>query len=159
MKQLNTRIEKLQNNSQLTEYFEKIAVKNRRAKKGFLESAVILSYILYIINDDNYLSIIKELSNIDFFDDYNYWTWIEGAICLLAHDNYQNNQHDKFSQLKAKLDDTLNQGKDELMISVKKNVHQCFLTGAMLDKERIISAINRNDTVDEINRRLPYIMI
>ena len=99
MKQLNEHIKKIQNNSYLTEYFEKIPLKNKKTKKSFLESAVFLSYILYLIQDKNYLIIVTELSEVEFFSDYDYWTWIEYAICLLAYQYKEENKLEKFNQV------------------------------------------------------------
>lgn len=158
MKQLNEHIKKIQNNSYLTEYFEKIPLKNKKTKKSFLESAVLLSYILYLIQDKNYLIIVTELSEVEFFSDYDYWTWIEYAICLLAYQYKEENKLEKFNQLKTKLDNTLNQGKNELVITVKKNIHQRFLSGEMLDKSAINEAINEKDSSVEIHQRLVFMM-
>lgn len=158
MKQFNAKIEKLQNNKCLFEFFEKIPLKNIKTKKNFLESVVTLSYILYIINDDRFLIIAKELSEIDFFHNYDYWTWIECAICLLAYYYQENNKDDEFLNLKMKLDNTLETAPNELILSVKKNVHQRFLQGELLDKSYIIEAIDEKNTIQEINKRLVFMM-
>lgn len=158
MKQLNAQIEKLQNDNRLFEFFEKIPVKNRKTKKGFLESVVILSYILYITNDDRFLIITKELSEIDFFHNYDYWTWIECAICLLAYHYQVNNNNEEFLKLKTILDNTLETAPTELALFVKKNVHQRFLKGELLDKSYIIEAIDEKNPIKEINKRLVYMM-
>ncbi len=155
---LNVAIENLQNHKELTQYFKKIPSKNQKTKKAFLESIVLMAYIFYTINNEDFLIIVDELSKIDFVDSYDYWDWIDSAISLLAYNSLVHNQHEKFSQLKTILDNAINQGKNDLIKQVKKNVHNRFLTGETLDKTTILKLAEDKNTTEEINQRLLFLM-
>lgn len=98
------------------------------------------------------------MSEIDFFYNYDYWTWIECAICLQAYHYQVNNNNEEFLKLKIILDNTLETAPTELVLFVKKNVHQRFLKGELLDKSYIIEAIDEKNPIKEINKRLVYMM-
>ncbi|CCG18195.1 conserved hypothetical protein [Taylorella equigenitalis 14/56] len=158
MKQLNLELGKFEKDSDILKYIEQIPLKHRRTEKDYLESLVILSYILYVMQNGNFLTIVENLSKIEFFDDYDYWTWIEFASCLLAYHVRENGDFERFSNLKAKLDETLSKGKNELVVKVKKQVHKRFLAGETLDVTDINEAHKNKNYIREINLRLLYVM-
>lgn len=158
MKQLNLELGKFEKDSDILKYIEQIPLKHRRTEKDYLESLVILSYILYVMQNGNFLTIVESLSKIEFFDDYDYWTWIEFASCLLAYHVRENGDFERFSNLKAKLDETLSKGKNELVVKVKKQVHKRFLAGETLDVTDINEAHKNKNYIREINLRLLYVM-
>ncbi|ASY30697.1 DUF6707 family protein [Taylorella equigenitalis] len=158
MKQLNLDLGKFEKDSDILKYIEQIPLKHRRTEKDYLESLVILSYILYVMQNGNFLTIVENLSKIEFFDDYDYWTWIEFASCLLAYHVRENGDFERFSNLKAKLDETLSKGKNELVVKVKKQVHKRFLAGETLDVTDINEAHKNKNYIREINLRLLYVM-
>lgn len=158
MKQLNLELGKFEKDGDILKYIEQIPLKHRRTEKDYLESLVILSYILYVMQNGNFLTLVESLSKIEFFDDYDYWTWIEFASCLLAYHVRENGDFERFSNLKAKLDETLSKGKNELVVKVKKQVHKRFLAGETLDVTDINEAHKNKNYIREINLRLLYVM-
>lgn len=78
-----------------------------------------MTYKLYFKNNEKYKKLLNLLCDVDFENDYNYWTWIEYALLLKIYDNeIKGNDNSIYIE---KINYAINSG-SELEIHVKKNI-------------------------------------
>lgn len=134
----------------LKSYINKIPKKHLRTIKSRLSTYSRLCYLLFIKKDECYNDTLEEIASIP-FNNYEYWTFVESAIVLLA---YKSNNSLLKENLKKRLEEILNIG-DELQIIVNNNVHNRFLKGEILyNRENI----NYSSLPDEINDDMEYLV-
>lgn len=130
---------------------------NLNTDKKIVESLTKLAFILYI--DDKVLeskSITDKLSKIPFFNDYDYWTWIEFAISLNALIAKDEGKNQIFDESLGKINSALNYG-EGLIKKVKLSVHQRFMAGEGINIDELNSHGNLS-LADEFDCRLIYLM-
>lgn len=91
----------------------------KKTKKSYLENIVKITYKLYFKENEKYKNLLNLLCDVDFENDYNYWTWIEYALLLKIYDNeIKGNDNSIYIE---KINYAINSG-SELEVYVKKNV-------------------------------------
>ena len=122
-----------------------------------VESLTKLAFILYI--EDKVLeakAITDKLSSIPFFNDYDYWTWIEFAISLKALIAKNEGQNQIFDESLEKINSALNHG-EGLVKKVRLNVHQRFMAGEGVNIDELKN-YNNLSLADDFDYRLIYLM-
>ncbi|MEB6858556.1 hypothetical protein NA898_15930 [Proteus cibi] len=113
---LNSLITKLNEDDN---YVNLLSRSEKKTKKSYLENIVKMTYKLYFKNNEKYKKLLNLLCDVDFENDYNYWTWIEYALLLKIYDNeIKGNDNSIYIE---KINYAINSG-SELEIHVKKNI-------------------------------------
>lgn len=100
-------------------YVNLLSRNERKTKKSYLENIVKMTYKLYFKDNEKYKNLLNLLCDVDFENDYNYWTWIEYALLLKIYDNeIKGNDNNIYIE---KINYAINSG-SELEVHVKKNV-------------------------------------
>ncbi len=122
-----------------------------------VESLTKLAFILYI--EDKVLeakAITDKLSNIPFFNDYDYWIWIEFAISLKALIAKNEGQNQIFDESLEMINSALNHG-EGLVKKVRLNVHQRFMAGEGVNIDELKNH-NNLSLADDFDYKLIYLM-
>lgn len=113
---LNSLIKKLNEDDS---YVNLLSQSEKKTKKSYLENIVKMTYKLYFKDNKKYKDLLNLLCDVDFENDYNYWTWIEYALLLKIYDNeIKGNDNNIYIE---KINSAINSG-SELEVHVKKNV-------------------------------------
>ncbi|AYY79723.1 hypothetical protein I6L78_04375 [Proteus vulgaris] len=113
---LNSLIKKLNEDDN---YVNLLSRSEKKTKKSYLENIVKITYKLYFKENEKYKNLLNLLCDVDFENDYNYWTWIEYALLLKIYDNeIKGNDNSIYIE---KINYAINSG-SELEVYVKKNV-------------------------------------
>lgn len=129
-----------------------------KTDKGIVESLTKIAFIFYIKQDfKNAMSIADKLSEIEFNNDYDYWTWVEYAIALRAEIAGSNNDYEKNKDSIKKIIDALNYG-EGLQKKIKINVHNRFMAGEGIELDNSTSSGDNKNSHDNFNHRLIYLM-
>lgn len=113
---LNSLIKKLNEDDS---YVNLLSQSEKKTKKGYLENIVKMTYKLYFKDNKKYKYLLNLLCDVDFENDYDYWTWIEYALLLKIYDNeIKGNDNSLYIE---KINSAINSG-SELEVHVKKNV-------------------------------------
>lgn len=113
---LNSLIKKLNEDDN---YIKLLSQNERKTKKSYLENIVKMAYNLYFKDNEKYKNLLNLLCEVDFENNYNYWTWIEYALLLKIYDNEMKGNIN--SIYIEKINHAINSG-SELEVSVRKNV-------------------------------------
>ncbi|NBM55419.1 hypothetical protein GWI68_11650 [Proteus sp. G2669] len=113
---LNSLIKKLNEDDN---YINLLSQNERKTKKSYLENIVKMAYNLYFKDNEKYKNLLNLLCEVDFENNYNYWTWIEYALLLKIYDNEMKGNIN--SIYIEKINHAINSG-SELEVSVRKNV-------------------------------------
>lgn len=113
---LNSLIKKLNEDNN---YVKLLSQSEKKTKKSYLENIVKMTYKLYFKDNEKYKNLLNLLCDVDFENDYNYWTWIEYALLLNIYDNEI--KGDDNSIYIEKINYAINSG-SELEVHVRQNV-------------------------------------
>lgn len=113
---LNSLIKKLNEDNN---YVKLLSQSEKKTKKSYLENIVKMTYKLYFKDNEKYKNLLNLLCDVDFENDYNYWTWIEYALLLKIYDNEI--KGDENSIYIEKINYAINSG-SELEVHVRQNV-------------------------------------
>lgn len=151
-------VDELKKETKDLEYWVNLIPKiNLITDKKIVESLTKLAFILYI--EDKFLeakAITDKLSSIPFFNDYDYWTWIEFAISLKALIAKNEGQNQIFDESLEKINSALNHG-EGLVKKVRLNVHQRFMAGEGVNIDELKN-YNNLSLADDFDYRLIYLM-
>lgn len=100
-------------------YVKLLSQSEKKTKKSYLENIVKMTYKLYFKDNEKYKNLLSLLCDVDFENDYNYWTWIEYALLLKIYDNEI--KGDDNSIYIEKINYAINSG-SELEVHVRQNV-------------------------------------
>ena len=113
---LNSLIKKLNEDNN---YVKLLSQSEKKTQKSYLENIVKMTYKLYFKDNEKYKNLLSLLCDVDFENDYNYWTWIEYALLLKIYDNEI--KGDDNSIYIEKINYAINSG-SELEVHVRQNV-------------------------------------
>ncbi|WP_099074715.1 DUF6707 family protein [Proteus alimentorum] len=113
---LNSLIKKLNEDNN---YVKLLSQSEKKTKKSYLENIVKMTYKLYFKDNEKYKNLLNLLCDVDFENDYNYWTWIEYALLLKIYDSEI--KGDDNSIYIEKINYAINSG-SELEVHVRQNV-------------------------------------
>lgn len=144
----------LENDENFKSYIDKILKKYKKTKVDYLESLNHLGYLLYLDKrEDLAEQLLDTLAKIPFEGDYDYWSFIESSIILLAF--IQGYDKNKVLELRTLLLDTLDYG-DDFTKRINLNVHKRFLSGSTLE-HRISKIEQASNVISEMEYRMLYL--
>lgn len=108
------------------------------------------SYFLYFQNDYENANLFLDFLLTKHFDgNYDKWTWIEGGILLKLEMGGEQSSKDRILE-------TLSHGGDEQKNNLKRKTFQRRLVGQLLNRDKIVSAVNSNDSNLELLYSVPF---
>jgi len=145
-------------NDELKKIIEGIHHRYLKSDKLILEALTKVSFILYLKKDlVNSLIITDKLSGIIFNNDYDYWTWIEYALCLRAEIAINFSENDKARDSINKINYALNYG-EGFQKKIRMNVHKRFMDGEGIELNDSVFSDDDLSIYEEFNYRLIYQM-
>jgi len=158
MKFINILDDLAMDNGEIRILTENIANKNKKTDKAIIESLTKVAYILYALDDIKNAELVTDkLASIPFNNDYDYWTWIEYAICLRATISQVNGDSKKFDESIEKIREALNYG-EGLQKKVRINVHARFMQGDNVEPDGLTILEKEGDLAEIFEIRLIYLM-
>ncbi|ELY2739355.1 hypothetical protein SMC30_004462 [Cronobacter dublinensis] len=103
--------------------------KSIKTDKAIVETLAKVAYYFYIDSKEQEAMIVcDQLANINFNNDYDYWTWIEYALCLRVELSSKfgdsEKQKDSVSLMKVALDSGA-----AIVRKIKSQVNERFMNG------------------------------
>lgn len=120
-------------------YVKLLSQSEKKTKKSYLENIVKMTYKLYFKDNEKYKNLLSLLCDVDFENDYNYWTWIEYALLLKIYDNEI--KGDDNSIYIEKINYAINSG-SELEVHVRQNVIERIKSSSFEYNQNKIEDIN-----------------
>ena len=115
--------------SSLADMIKHISSKYLKSDVKIVESLTKLAYINFLIGEKRNCEFITEkLSLIDFNNDYDYWIWIEFALCLRVELSLIKGDIIKYENSIDLIKKPLSSG-EGLEKKIRNNVHIRFMSG------------------------------
>lgn len=144
--------------STLADYIQRLPKRQMRGDKAQLKCFVELAQLLYVNGEEGKVrQIVEPLIALPFNHNYNYWTWIEIAHVLHAVLAPAEEAEAAKQQAIAAIESAVNTGKPDV-VEIKRDVHQRFLEGDMVQTSDLERQISADDPAGEANRRLIHLM-
>ncbi|MEW4371705.1 DUF6707 family protein [Paenibacillus kandeliae] len=144
--------------STLADYIQRLPKRQMRGDKAQLQCFVELAQLLYVNGEkEKARQIVEPLIALPFNNNYNYWTWIEIAHVLHAVLAPAEQADAAKQQAIAAIESAVNTGKPDV-VEIKRDVHQRFLQGDMVQSSDLERQISADDPAGEANRRLIHLM-
>ncbi|ELY4777481.1 DUF6707 family protein [Cronobacter turicensis] len=142
---------------------ESVAIKNAisllpsksiKTDKAIVETLTKLAYFFFIDEkEQETMAVCDQLANIKFNDDYDYWAWVEYALCLRIELSSRLINPEKkeisISIIKEALD-----SREGLVKKIRNQVHERFMNG----EEFGIDDVECKDSDAEFEARMIYLM-
>lgn len=161
---LNNKVAKMSLKNILRELSEEsVAIKNAisllpsksiKTDKAIVETLTKLAYFFFIDEkEQETMAVCDQLANIKFNDDYDYWAWVEYALCLRIELSSRLINPEKkeisISIIKEALD-----SREGLVKKIRNQVHERFMNG----EEFGIDDVECKDSDAEFEARMIYLM-
>ncbi|EPO1083885.1 DUF6707 family protein [Cronobacter dublinensis] len=147
--------------SELSE--ESVAIKNAisllpsksiKTDKAIVETLTKLAYFFFIDEkEQEAMAVCDKLANIKFNNDYDYWTWIEYALCLRIELSSRLADPEKKEILISIIKEALDSG-EGLVKKIRNQVHERFMNG----EDFGIDEVESKDSGAEFEARMIYLM-
>ncbi|WP_336282174.1 DUF6707 family protein [Cronobacter dublinensis] len=103
--------------------------KSIKTDKAIVETLAKLAYYFYIDSKEQEAMIVcDQLANINFNNDYDYWTWIEYALCLRVELSSKFGDSEKQKNSVSLMKVVLDSGA-AIVRKIKSQVHERFMNG------------------------------
>ncbi|EPR9027046.1 DUF6707 family protein [Cronobacter dublinensis] len=103
--------------------------KSIKTDKAIVETLAKLAYYFYIDSKEQEAMIVcDQLANINFNNDYDYWTWIEYALCLRVELSSKVGDSEKEQNSVSLMKEALDSGA-VIVRKIKSQVHERFMNG------------------------------
>ncbi|NCH72933.1 DUF6707 family protein [Cronobacter dublinensis] len=103
--------------------------KSIKTDKAIVETLAKLAYYFYIDSKEQEAMIVcDQLANINFNNDYDYWTWIEYALCLRVELSSKFGDSEKQKNSVSLMKVALDSGA-AIVRKIKSQVHERFMNG------------------------------
>lgn len=103
--------------------------KSIKTDKAIVETLAKLAYYFYIDSKEQEAMIVcDQLTNINFNNDYDYWTWIEYALCLRVELSSKVGDSEKEQNSVSLMKEALDSGA-VIVRKIKSQVHERFMNG------------------------------
>ena len=147
-------IEEVENNLELVSYLNRFPKKNKKTQASYLESLNHLAYLLYLDGQEEMAKeLLDRIIQIPFEGDYNTWTFVDGALVLLAY--LEREAENQVLVYKKLLLSPLEQGEESTQ-KIRRRVHQRFLNGDSLE-QKLAKIEQASSPESEMERRLLYL--
>lgn len=144
-----------QESKSLENIIKHIPGKNLKSDVKIIEALTKLAYINFLIGEkENCEFVTDKLSLIDFNDNYDYWTWIEFALCLRVELSLIKDDISRYENSINLIKKPLNSG-DDFQKKIRNNVHLRFMAGEGVELN--LDESNENVLV-VFERKLVYLM-
>ncbi|EPO1792870.1 DUF6707 family protein [Cronobacter turicensis] len=147
--------------SELSE--ESVAIKNAisllpsksiKTDKAIVETLTKLAYFFFIDEkEQEAMAVCDQLANIKFNNDYDYWTWVEYALCLRIELSSRLGDPEKKEISINIIKQALDSG-EGLVKKIRNQVHERFMNG----EEFGIDEVESKDSDAEFEARMIYLM-
>ncbi|EKK5245875.1 DUF6707 family protein [Cronobacter sakazakii] len=147
--------------SELSE--ESVAIKNAisllssksiKTDKAIVETLTKLAYFFFIDEkEQEAMAVCDQLANIQFNNDYDYWTWVEYALCLRIELSSRLGDPEKKEISISIIKKALDSG-EGLVKKIRNQVHERFMNG----EEFGIDEVESKDSDAEFEARMIYLM-
>ncbi|EKY2085122.1 hypothetical protein RA255_004157 [Cronobacter sakazakii] len=147
--------------SELSE--ESVAIKNAisllssksiKTDKAIVETLTKLAYFFFIDEkEQEAMAVCDQLANIQFNNDYDYWTWVEYALCLRIELSSRLGDPEKKEISISVIKKALDSG-EGLVKKIRNQVHERFMNG----EEFGIDEVESKDSDAEFEARMIYLM-
>ncbi|EOC0062343.1 DUF6707 family protein [Cronobacter turicensis] len=147
--------------SELSE--ESVAIKNAisllpskiiKTDKAIVETLTKLAYFFFIDEkEQEAMAVCDQLANIKFNNDYDYWTWVEYALCLRIELSSRLGDPEKKEISINIIKQALDSG-EGLVKKIRNQVHERFMNG----EEFGIDEVEIKDSDAEFEARMIYLM-
>ncbi|EOI5821441.1 DUF6707 family protein [Cronobacter malonaticus] len=147
--------------SELSE--ESVAIKNAisllpsksiKTDKAIVETLTKLAYFFFIDEkEQEAMAVCDQLANIKFNNDYDYWAWVEYALCLRIELSSRQGDPEKKEISISIIKKALDSG-EGLVKKIRNQVHERFMNG----EEFGIDEAESKDSDAEFEARMIYLM-
>ncbi|MGY5359884.1 DUF6707 family protein [Cronobacter dublinensis] len=147
--------------SELSE--ESVAIKNAisllpsksiKTDKAIVETLTKLAYFFFIDEkEQEAMAVCDKLANIKFNNDYDYWTWIEYALCLRIELSSRLADPEKKEISISIIKEALDSG-EGLVKKIRNQVHERFMNGGGFN----IDEAGNMEPDTEFEYRMIYVM-
>ncbi|EOC1280696.1 hypothetical protein ACI1BE_004040 [Cronobacter turicensis] len=147
--------------SELSE--ESVAIKNAisllpsksiKTDKAIVETLTKLACFFFIDEkEQEAMAVCDQLANIKFNNDYDYWTWVEYALCLRIELSSRLGDPEKKKISINIIKQALDSG-EGLVKKIRNQVHERFMNG----EEFGIDEVESKDSDAEFEARMIYLM-
>ncbi|ELY4159834.1 hypothetical protein SMZ39_004117 [Cronobacter turicensis] len=142
---------------------ESVAIKNAisllpsksiKTDKAIVETLTKLAYFFFIDEkEQETMAVCDQLANIKFNDDYDYWAWVEYALCLRIELSSRLINPEKKEISISIIKEALDSG-EGLVKKIRNQVHERFMNG----EEFGIDDAECKDSDAEFEARMIYLM-
>lgn len=161
---LNNKVAKMSLKNILSELSEEsVAIKNAisllssksiKTDKAIVETLTKLAYFFFIDEkEQEAMAVCDQLANIQFNNDYDYWTWVEYALCLRIELSSRLGDPEKKEISISVIKKALDSG-EGLVKKIRNQVHERFMNG----EEFGIDEVESKDSDAEFEARMIYLM-
>ncbi|EOI3548376.1 DUF6707 family protein [Cronobacter dublinensis] len=122
--------------------------------KAIVETLAKLAYYFYIDSKEQEAMIVcDQLANINFNNDYDYWTWIEYALCLRVELSSKVGDSEKEQNSVSLMKEALDSGA-VIVRKIKSQVHERFMNGEGVN----VDEAGNMEPDTEFEYRMIYVM-
>ncbi|EKK4083657.1 hypothetical protein PNF79_004378 [Cronobacter dublinensis] len=128
--------------------------KSIKTDKAIVETLAKLAYYFYIDSKEQEAMIVcDQLANINFNNDYDYWTWIEYALCLRVELSSKFGDSEKEQNSVSLMKEALDSGA-VIVRKIKSQVHERFMNGEGVN----VDEAGNMEPDTEFEYRMIYVM-
>ncbi|MFW0827203.1 DUF6707 family protein [Cronobacter dublinensis] len=128
--------------------------KSIKTDKAIVETLAKLAYYFYIDSKEQEAMIVcDQLANINFNNDYDYWTWIEYAFCLRVELSSKFGDSEKEQNSVSLMKEALDSGA-AIVRKIKSQVHERFMNGEGVN----VDEAGNMEPDTEFEYRMIYVM-
>ncbi|ELY2857123.1 hypothetical protein SMC92_004258 [Cronobacter dublinensis] len=128
--------------------------KSIKTDKAIVETLAKLAYYFYIDSKVQEAMIVcDQLANINFNNDYDYWTWIEYALCLRVELSSKVGDSEKEQNSVSLMKEALDSGA-VIVRKIKSQVHERFMNGEGVN----VDEAGNMEPDTEFEYRMIYVM-
>jgi len=128
--------------------------KSIKTDKAIVETLAKLAYYFYIDSKEQEAMIVcNQLANINFNNDYDYWTWIEYALCLRVELSSKVGDSEKEQNSVSLMKEALDSGA-VIVRKIKNQVHERFMNGEGIN----VDEAGNMEPDTEFEYRMIYVM-
>ncbi|ELY2798495.1 hypothetical protein SNN58_004271 [Cronobacter dublinensis] len=128
--------------------------KNTKTDKAIVETLAKLAYYFNIDSKEKEAMVVcDQLANLKFNNDYDYWAWIEYALCLRVELSSKFGDSEKEQDSVSLMKEVLHSG-GAIVRKIKNQVHERFMNGEGVN----VDEAGNMEPDTEFEYRMIYVM-